>query len=91
MDDDVRVTFDAAGVDLPEEFRPDESVLQQRSTFEQLLDRVVDTGTDKQTAVAEINRLQAELAISIEAAAALYARRQGVDVENLAGRAAREL
>ena len=91
VDDDVRVTFDAAGVDLPEEFRPDESVLQQRSTFEQLLDRVVDTGTDKQTAVAEINRLQAELAISIEAAAALYARRQGVDVENLARRAGREL
>ena len=30
VDDDVRVTFDAAGVDLPEEFRPDESVLQQR-------------------------------------------------------------
>jgi hypothetical protein len=91
VDDDVRVTFDAAGVDLPEEFRPDESVLQQRSRFEQLLDRVVDTGTDKQTAVAEINRLQAELAISIEAAAALYARRQGVDVENLARRAGREL
>ena len=91
MDDDVRVTFDAAGVDLPEEFCPDESVLQQRSRFEQLLDRVVDTGTEKQTAVAEINRLQAELAISIEAAAALYARRQGVDVENLARRAGREL
>ncbi|PSP38629.1 DUF2240 domain-containing protein [Halobacteriales archaeon QH_2_66_30] len=91
VDDDVRVTFDTAGVDLPEEFCPDESILQQRSRFEQLLDRVVDTGTEKQTAVAEINRLQAELAISIEAAAALYARRQGVDVENLAGRAAREL
>jgi len=86
-DDDIRITFDAAEVIVPEEFAPDETVLQQRSTFEQLLERIVDHGTDKQTAVAEINRLQADLAVSIEAAAALYARRNGVDVTDIADRA----
>ena len=91
IEDDVRVTFDPGAVDVPEKFSPDESVLQQRSTFEQLLERIGEDGTEKQTAVAEINQLQAELAISIEAAAALYARRQGLNVTDLAERAAGEL
>jgi len=91
VDDGVRVTFDPADLALPEKFEPEEGVLQQRSTFEQLLDRIVEDGTDKQTAVAEINKLQADLAITIEAAAALYARRNGVDVGGLADRALSEL
>jgi hypothetical protein len=90
-DEEVRITFDAAEVAIPDEFAPDESVLQQRSTFEQLLERIVDDGTDKQTAVAEINRLQADLAVSIEAAAALYARRNGLDVTDVADRALAEV
>jgi len=89
--DDVTVTFDPAEIRLPEEFEPDESVLQQRSTFEQLLERVVDSGVEKQTAVAEINQIQADLAVSIEAAAALYARQNGIEVPELAGRARSEL
>jgi hypothetical protein len=90
-DDDLRVTFDPAGSGAPEGFEPDESVLQQRSTFEQLLDRIVEKGRDKQTAVADINRLQADLAVSIEAAAALYARRNGIEVGELADRALSDL
>lgn len=90
-DDDLRVTFDPAGPGVPEEFEPDESVLQQRSTFERLLERIVGEGTEKQTAVAEINRLQADLAVSIEAAAALYARRNGIEVGELADRALSDL
>jgi hypothetical protein len=86
-DDDLRVTFDPTEPEVPEQFEPDESVLQQRSTFERLLGRIVEEGTDKQTAVAEINRLQADLAVSIEAAAALYARRNGIEVGGLADRA----
>ena len=89
--DRLSVTFDPSGVDIPEGFEPGESVLQQRSTFERLLAAVVDAGVEKQDAVAGINRLQADLGVSVEAAAALYARRRNVDVTDLARRAEGEL
>ena len=85
--DDILATFDIGGVDVPDGFVPDESVLQQRSTFERVLDTLVDAGVEKQDAVADINRLQAELGLTIEAAAVLYARREGVDVTDLAAMA----
>jgi len=91
VDDDVVVTFNPGDVDTDEGFEPDESILQQRSTFERILDAVVDSGVEKQTAVAEINQLQSELAVSVEAAALLYARRNGLDVTELAARARSEL
>ena len=89
--DDIVASFDVGTVDVPEDFVPDESVIQERSVFEQVLDSVVDTGVDKQDAVADINRLQTELGVTIEAAAVLYARRNGVDVGSLAANARSEL
>jgi hypothetical protein len=89
--DELVTAFDPYGVEVPDGFEPDESVLQQRSTFERLLANIVDAGTEKQEAVAAINRLQSDLAVSVEAAAALYARRQGLDVTDLARRAEGEL
>lgn len=77
-------TFDVGDVSIPEDFRPDESILRQRSTFERVLDALTDAGVEKQTAVAETNRLQADLALTLEAAAVVYAMRQGVDVRDLA-------
>lgn len=90
-DGQLRAMFDPAAVEFPEGFEPDEDVLRGRSAFERLLDRIVDRGVDKRTAVAEINKLQADLAVSIEAAAALYARQNGIDATDIAGRARREL
>ncbi len=90
-DDAVTVSFDPATVDIDEEFEPEESILQQRSTFERVLDTIVDSGIDKQTAVADVNKLQSELAISVEAAAILYAHRNELDVTSLAERAETEL
>ena len=87
----VAVTFDPASVTVPDGFVPDESVIQQRSVFERVLGAVVDAGVEKQDAVAGINRLQAELDVTVEAAALLYARQQGVDVDGLADRARGEL
>ena len=89
--DDIVATFDLGEVAVPDEFVPDESVLQQRSTFERVLDALVDAGVEKQDAVADINRLQADLGLTIEAAAVLYARREGVDVTDLAAMAREEL
>ena len=89
--DDIVASFDVGTVDVPEDFVPDESVIQERSVFEQVLESVVDTGVEKQEAVADINRLQSKLGITIEAAAVLYARRRGVDVGGLAANARSEL
>ncbi|MFC7234221.1 DUF2240 family protein [Halosegnis marinus] len=78
--DELVAGFDPDGVSVPEGFHPDESVLQQRSVFEKTLGACVEAGVEKQEAVAGINRLQADLAVTIETAAILYARRRGIDV-----------
>jgi hypothetical protein len=82
-------TFDAADVEVPEGFVPDEAVLRERSPFERTLDLLVDAGHDKREAVAGINAVQQDLAVTVEAAAVVYARRQGVDAAAVAD-AARE-
>ncbi|NHN59844.1 MULTISPECIES: DUF2240 family protein [Halorussus] len=90
-DGDVVTAFDPSEVEIAEGFVPDESILQEQSTFEKLLDKVVSAGTEKQTAVAEINDLQNRLGVTIEAAAVVYARRRGVEVTREAAEAREEL
>jgi hypothetical protein len=90
-DGDLVAEFDPDDVSVPDGFVPDESVLREQSTFERVLDTLVDAGTDKQSAVAAINERQRELGVSIEAAAILHARRQGVDVDAAAASALTEL
>jgi hypothetical protein len=89
--DRLVAAFDPGAVDVPDGFAPAETVLRRRSTFERVLDAVVDRGIDKQEAVASINRLQADLGLTVEATAVLYARRQGLDVTDLAASAREEL
>jgi hypothetical protein len=84
-------TFEPADTTIPEEFVPDEELLRRRSAFEQVLDALVADGIDKREAVAEINELQQRLAVTIEAAAVLYARRRDIDVSEAADRALAEL
>lgn len=87
-DEDALVpTFDVEAVDIPTDFAPDEGLLQETSPFEQVLDALVGDGWEKQEAVAGINRLQADLAITIEAAAVVFARQHGVSVDRAADRA----
>lgn len=90
-DGDIVATFDPDAVSVPEGFTPDEELLRERSTFERVLDALTSEGIEKQEAVAAINRRQADLAVSIEAAAVLYAHRRGVDVQADAERARAEL
>ncbi|EMA52052.1 DUF2240 family protein [Halococcus thailandensis] len=84
-------TFDPADATIPDGFVPDEELLRRRSAFEQVLDALVADGIDKREAVAEINELQQDLAVTIEAAAVLYARRRDIDVSEAADRALAEL
>ncbi|WP_327051025.1 DUF2240 family protein [Halomicrococcus gelatinilyticus] len=90
-DGDLVAEFDPSDVSVPEEFVPDESLLREQSTFEKVLDQVVSAGTDKQTAVAEVNELQQELGLTVEAAAVVYARRRDLDVHEEATAALDEL
>ena len=90
-DGTLRVEFDPAEVDLPEGFDPGEAILRERSTFERVLDALVEAGHEKQDAVAAVNGLQSELAVSVEAAAVLYAHGQGIDVRKHAEAARAEL
>jgi len=90
-DGDLTPQFDPAEVTVPEGFTPDESVLREQSTFESALDAVVATGVEKQRAVAAINERQRALAITIEAAAVLYAREQGAAVDRLTADVREEL
>jgi hypothetical protein len=88
-DGQVVASFDPADVSVPEDYEPDQSILREQSAFERMLDALVAAGHDKREAVAGVNDLQRRLGVSVEAAAALYAKRRGVDVGD-AARAARE-
>ena len=84
-------TFEPESVMIPEGFVPGEELLQQRSVFERVLDALVANGVEKREAVADINHLQQSLAITIETAAVLYARRRDVEVSEATERALAEL
>lgn len=83
-DDALIATFAPEEVDVPEDFAPDEDVLREQSTFEKALARLTDSGVAKQEAVAAINGCQRDLGVTLEAAAVVYARKQGVEVDDLA-------
>ncbi len=80
---ELTCAFDPATVTVPEEFVPDEDLLRERSAFERVLDALVAEGVEKHEAVGAINALQRELGVTIETAAVVYARRQGLDVSEL--------
>ena len=82
-DGDVVVAFDHAEVTIPEAFAPDEELLRERSAFERVLDSLVAEGVEKHEAVGAINSLQGELGVTIEVAAVVYARREGLEVAEL--------
>ena len=83
-DGDLVAQFDPDEVVIPEGFEPDEDILREQSAFETALEAAVDTGVDKQTAVAAINERQQALEITIEAAAVLYAKQRDARVGHLA-------
>ncbi|WP_255167643.1 DUF2240 family protein [Natrononativus amylolyticus] len=80
---ELTLCFDPATVTVPEDFAPDTDLLRERSAFERVLDALVAEGVEKHEAVGAINALQGDLEITIEAAAVVYARREGLDVSEL--------
>ena len=87
----LRAQFDPADVAVPEGFVPDESILREQSTFERVLDALIDAGVEKRDAVAAINDRQRRLGVANEAAAILVAREHGIELDGIADRARRDL
>ena len=90
-EDGLSPTFEPTTVTIPRSFEPDEAVLATKSVFESMLEHIVAAGIDKQEAVGEINRLQRECNVAIEAAAGLYAAQHEIDVSAEIERAAATL
>lgn len=90
-DGDLVATFDTDSVEVPEGYTPDTDILRAQSTFEQLLDRMVEAGMQKQEAVAAANETQRTLGVTLEAAAVLVATREGIDVSAAANAVQAEL
>ena len=89
--EELAPTFEPEAVAVPADFRPSESLLVERSPFEQVLDAEAAAGVEKREAVAGINKLQAELGVTVAAAAVVYARRRGIDVGSAAEAARADL
>ena len=87
----LRARFDPADVEVPEGFVPDESILREQSTFERVLEALVDAGVEKRDAVAAINDRQRRLGVANEAAAILVAREHGIELDGIAERARSDL
>lgn len=85
-DGELVAEFSPESIDVPDGFSPDESILQERTTFERILDSLGGVDESKQDSVAAINEIQASLGISTDAAAVLYAHRNGIDVSGVAQR-----
>ncbi|MFB6105866.1 MAG: DUF2240 family protein [Halobacteriaceae archaeon] len=83
--------FDVRDVTVPDDYAPDDSLFEERSPFERALDALVEDGHEKREAVAAINRLQSDVGVTVEAAAVLYARQNGLDVSAAATSAREEL
>ncbi|UPM42644.1 DUF2240 family protein [Halocatena salina] len=83
--------FSPESITIPDGFSPDESILRERTTFERILDSLETVDESKQDSVAAINGLQASLGISTDAAAVLYAHRNGIDVSDVARQVRAEL
>lgn len=90
-DGELVAEFSPESVDVPEGFTPDESILRERTTFERILDSLGGVDESKRDSVAAINELQLSLGISTDAAAVLYAHRNGIDVSGVAQRVRAEL
>jgi len=90
-DGDLVVTFNPDSVSIPDDFQLDASVFQERAPFERILDALVAGGLERQEAVAGVNDLQSRLGITADAAAVVFARRNDVDVADVAERVETDL
>ena len=88
VEGELVASFDLEEVEIPDGFVPDRSIFETKSPFESVLDSLISAGHDRQQAVAGINGLQDELLVTADTAAVLYARQQGISVDDAASQVA---
>ncbi|MGK2230726.1 MAG: hypothetical protein ACI9QA_000886 [Methanobacteriota archaeon] len=91
--EELRPSFDVGDVEI-DGFEPSSDLVDDggRGVFERAVDRLVDTGYGRREAVAEINRIHADMdGARVEAAALVTARKEGVRVADLAEEALDEI
>ncbi len=91
-DGDVLVpTFEVGEVTIPSGYEPPEGLLDVVPPFERLLGELETEGYDRRESVAGINELQARSHLTSDAAAVIYAHRQGLDISTVATEVRRDL
>lgn len=85
-EDALEATFDVGAITIPSGYEPPADLTDEPSPFERIVERLESAGLDKREAVAGINRLQSDAAVSGDAAAVLFAHAQGLDVSEVATR-----
>lgn len=73
-------TFDIGSVTIPAGYEPPPDLLAETPPFEQILVHLEEAGHERRASVAAINELQAEMGVTSDAAALVYAHSQAIDV-----------
>lgn len=91
--EEITPNFDPKGVEAPFGFKPDLKAILVRSTFEQIIERLMSSGLSKREAIALINKKQESLSklVTIEVAALLVAKERGIEIADLADKAYEDL
>lgn len=92
--DGLGPAFDVGETVIPEGFEPSGEFdrREEKDVFERAVGRLVGAGYDKREAVAEINRVHAGMGgVGVEAAALVTAKREGLEVADLAEEALEEV
>ncbi len=81
--EELTPTFDLDEVEVPVDFRPDESIFSEKPVFDRIVEEIAEkTGKSFGEVVAMINRRQEELGnlLSVEVVALIVAKELGLDV-----------
>lgn len=82
----IRPAFDLNSIQIPAGFRPDPQVLEEKSLFDRIIERMIaGSGMEKRKVIALINKKQEELSrlVEIDVSAILVALEHGISVDDL--------
>lgn len=82
----VTPAFDISGVEIPQGFKPEKDILEKKTMFVKVVDRIIArTGMEKRKVIALVNKKHEELAkiVAIEVSAILVAIENGIAVDDL--------
>ncbi|NJD77654.1 MAG: DUF2240 family protein [Candidatus Methanoperedens sp.] len=84
--DVISPAFDLGSVKIPSGFKPQQSVVEKKSLFDRVIDRIIQgTGMEKRKVISLINKKQEDLCklVEIEVSAILVALEHGIAADDL--------